>query len=360
MSVKKLHQQGDVRWATRGTILGWDFDKTAGTLNLPPHRLARLYTLLDAIPTSRKRAPFVVWHQLLGEPLSKAAALPGALHSPRLRPQRRPPPRSAEPSHSRQYGFRAIADTLQARPTRFQELIPVGPPVARRACDTCQRGMGEVWFGPGEAPISDLELAGTLAHKHVLTQAVPEHLAERPIWLAGDNRPSLAWATRVGHHQYRTRLPHPPQRFAPVPFLLRTTTRLHLREGQRDGRRCQSMLGLVQQCISHLLRLHLSTDYLLDVVDPGSRDALCGDCALLRRRSTPITLHIAAPPRPLPLLTCGHASVLSMVYAPTCATSPATSCPSCSSSSPNTTAPAALHLVTGPFDLERWRTPSAK
>jgi hypothetical protein len=83
------------------------------------------------------------------------------------------------------------------------------------------RGVGCVWFLPngthivwrssfpaaihdalitdsnpqGTLSISDLELAGTLAHKHVLTQ-VASVADERPIWLAGDNRASLAWATK--------------------------------------------------------------------------------------------------------------------------------------------------------------------
>ena len=56
VSVKKL-RQGDASWATTKTVLGWEFDTAAGTLNLPRHRLAQLYELLDAFPPSRKRAP---------------------------------------------------------------------------------------------------------------------------------------------------------------------------------------------------------------------------------------------------------------------------------------------------------------
>ena len=102
--------------------------------------------------------------------------------------------------------FRAIADTLQARPTRFRELIPVGPPLALGACDASQRGMRGVWFmrdappivwraafplaiqrelitsshHQGTLSISDLELSGTIAHKHILATAVPS-VAERPV-----------------------------------------------------------------------------------------------------------------------------------------------------------------------------------
>lgn len=44
VSVKKLCK-GDACWATRKkTILGWEFDTVAGTMRLPPHRVARLRT----------------------------------------------------------------------------------------------------------------------------------------------------------------------------------------------------------------------------------------------------------------------------------------------------------------------------
>ncbi|KAI2512992.1 hypothetical protein MHU86_1283 [Fragilaria crotonensis] len=41
----------------------------------------------------------------------------------------------------------AIADSLQSGPTRFRELLSVGPHIAHRACDACQHGMG-IWFFP--------------------------------------------------------------------------------------------------------------------------------------------------------------------------------------------------------------------
>jgi hypothetical protein len=44
----------------------WDFDTEAETLSLPPQRLKRLYTLLDAFPPTRRRASISEWHQLLG------------------------------------------------------------------------------------------------------------------------------------------------------------------------------------------------------------------------------------------------------------------------------------------------------
>jgi hypothetical protein len=76
-SVKTL-LQGDAEWLTRKTILGWDVDTLDGTISLPPHRLDRLYELLDTVQPPRKRLPLRQWHQILGELRSMALALPGA------------------------------------------------------------------------------------------------------------------------------------------------------------------------------------------------------------------------------------------------------------------------------------------
>ena len=221
VSVKKL-RQGDACWATQKTILGWDFDADTETLHLPPRRLERLYVLLDAFPPTRRRAPISEWHQLLGELRSMVAAVPGsrglftALQDA-LRKGDRHRFRLNRQVFDSLAEFRAIANSLRDRPTRFREFVPVGKPVATGACDACQRGMGGVWFRPHAPPIvwhsafpltvqqtlvtcdnrtctisiSDLELAGTLAHKQILVQALPT-VSERPIWLGGNNRASLA------------------------------------------------------------------------------------------------------------------------------------------------------------------------
>lgn len=225
VSVKKLGQ-GDACWATRKEVLGWELDTVAGTLCLPQHRLDRLYALLDAFPPTRKRVPIRSWHQLLGELRSMAPALPGArgLFSTLqdvLRQRSRHRLRLTRQVFDSLADFRLIADSLRDRPTRIRELIPVGEPYALGACDASLRGMGGVWFLPqgpvvwrcafppviqralatsdnrlGTLSISDLELAGTLAHKHALTQLDPAAVAERLVWLAGDNRASLSWANK--------------------------------------------------------------------------------------------------------------------------------------------------------------------
>lgn len=388
VSVKKLHQ-GDACWATQKTVLGWDLDTVAGTLRLPPHRLDRLYALLDAFPITRKRAPLSEWHQLLGELRSMAAALPGsrglfsALQDA-LRKGDRSRVRLSRHVFDSLADFRAIADSLRDRPTRFQELVPVGTPIARGACDACQRGMGGVWFLPSKAPIvwrspfplaiqqalvtsqnrqgtlsiSDLELAGTLAHKHALVQIAPLEVAERPIWLAGDNRASLAWArkgsaTTSSARAYLLRLGALHQRhyrYVPQHDFIAGKANVMADDASRRWDLPDSAL------ISHFNSAYpQATSWTLLPPDPGMLSAVIG--ALSRRRSVPINLRIAVTPPPPPGES-GHASAPPPASAPTCKTSLVTPSRSCSFL-PTSIGPAALHLATGPSDLGRWRTPSA-
>ena len=169
-------------------------DTVSGTLlHLPQHCIDCLSTLIDTFLVTRKRAPTSEWHQLLR---SMAAALPGArgLFST-LQDALRRGDRHQVWLNRRVFDSLAhFRDTLRDRPTQFRELVPVGVPVAHGVCVACQRGMGGVCFRRGEAPvvwrfafppairqalvtndnrhstvsISDLELAGTLAHKHAL------------------------------------------------------------------------------------------------------------------------------------------------------------------------------------------------
>ena len=76
-SVKKM-LKGDAFWSTRKRILGWDLNTQAGTLQLPPHRLERLYELLRHLDLPRKRVSVALWHKLLGELRSMSPALPGS------------------------------------------------------------------------------------------------------------------------------------------------------------------------------------------------------------------------------------------------------------------------------------------
>jgi len=76
-SVKKM-RQGDAHWAYRKQMLGWVVDTVRETIELPPHRLTRLYALLDDLQPPRKRMAIAQWHRLLGELRSMALAIPGS------------------------------------------------------------------------------------------------------------------------------------------------------------------------------------------------------------------------------------------------------------------------------------------
>ncbi len=47
-------------------------DTEVQTLNLPLHRFARPYAMLDAFPSTRRPVPISEWHQLLGKLRSRA------------------------------------------------------------------------------------------------------------------------------------------------------------------------------------------------------------------------------------------------------------------------------------------------
>ena len=195
--------QGDASWSTRKRLLDSDLYTEAMTLNLPPHRLERLQEVLFWIQPPRKRLPTKLWHQLLGELRSMSPALvPGTrglfstLQEALSKGDRRRV-RLNRHVHATAADFTHLVQSLADRPTRLQELV-TSAPIAVGACDACQRGMGGarlfpdpalppvIWRSPfpprvssdlvtsthrdGRISISDLELAGIIAHKAVATQ----------------------------------------------------------------------------------------------------------------------------------------------------------------------------------------------
>jgi hypothetical protein len=75
-SLKKM-RTGDATWATRKAILGWMVDTLAITIELPPHRLERLFELLHSVPPKHKRVSTNKWQKMLGELRSMVLAIPG-------------------------------------------------------------------------------------------------------------------------------------------------------------------------------------------------------------------------------------------------------------------------------------------
>jgi hypothetical protein len=260
----------------------------------------------------------------------------------------------------------------------------VGDPAAIGACDACQRGMGGVWFLPDTAPIvwrtefplavqralvtsdhrrgtlsiSDLELAGTIAHKQVLVQAIPA-VAERPIWLAGDNRASLSWATKgsatsTSARAYLLRLNALHQRrhrYVPLHDHIAGKANVMADDASRLWHLSDADL------LTHFCTVYppQATSWKLLTLQADMRLALIG--SLSRRRFIPPTLRIATT-LPLARGRSGADTVTHAASVPISKTLRATRSPF-SSSLHSGTAPAASHPATGPSDLERWRTPYA-
>ncbi|KAI2494663.1 adenylate kinase [Fragilaria crotonensis] len=224
-SIKKM-QQGDACWLPYKRMLGWDIDTRALTLNLPPHRIERLRDVLEWLRPPRKRLSRAKWHRMLGELRSMSPALPGtrglfSTLQDALSRGDHSRVRLTQHVYDTADDFTTLVDSLAERPTRLTELVPTAP-THIGACDACQVGMGGVWlacdertppfvwrqrFAPlvagalitsdnprGSLSISDLELAGMIAHKDAL--ASTHDIRERTIWVASDNRAAVSWSTK--------------------------------------------------------------------------------------------------------------------------------------------------------------------
>ena len=231
VSLKKL-RQGDCSWDTCKTVLGWVIDTVNMTMELPPHRLERLWEILDSIPSSQKRTTARKWHTVLGELRSMSAALPGSRNlfcrlqhalSQRQNKHRISLHRGV---HQALDDFRWLARDLEARPTRLAEVVPLRP-VADGHHDASGAGAGGVWWPGSQAvprqgwsrrkPIlwrlqwpqwvrdrlatwenpngtisnSDLELAGGLLQLECIAQTLD--VRERTVLSRGDNLNTTFW-----------------------------------------------------------------------------------------------------------------------------------------------------------------------
>lgn len=370
-SVKKL-RQGDAHWSTQKTILGWDLDTVQGTLQLPPHRVARLRELLSTVQPPRKRMSLREWHRLLGELRSMSPGLPGSrglfsiLQQALSRGDRH---RVRLNTHVFACidDFTWLTSSLGQRPTRLRELVPVAPSDVG-ACDACRHGMGGVWFDAvaptappivwrqafapavqralitaeqphGSFSISDLELAATIAHTDILAQHRAVH--ERTIWLASDNKSAVSWATKGSATSASARA-----------YLLRLNA-LHQRS-HRYVARTHHIPGTVNAMADDASRLwHLTdsallthfdlhypqhTSWTLQTLTPMMDSALTG--ALFKKRRVPESLSNAVLPR-IPLSASGRPFVPSSASHPAYPIVPGTTSLFCSSL-PTDTAPGRL------------------
>jgi hypothetical protein len=74
--IKKM-LKGDAAWETQKTVLGWMIDTVRMTVELPPHRIERLFELLDTVDPGQKRISVQEWQKLVGELRSMVIAIPG-------------------------------------------------------------------------------------------------------------------------------------------------------------------------------------------------------------------------------------------------------------------------------------------
>ena len=384
-SVKKM-QQGDAHWAYRKRMLGWVIDSISETLELPPHRLERLYALLDELRPPRKRMSITKWHQLLGELRSMSLAIPGStglfsVLQDTLRRGDKYRVRLNRHVYNCASDFRTLADSLSTRPTHFRELVPLSPSDVG-ACDACRLGMGGVWFdalSPHAAPlvwrtpfpdairaslvtadcrhgsvsISDLELAATVAHKAVL--ASTRHVHERTIWLHGDNRAAISWATKGASSTSTARA-----YLLRLNSLLQRTHRYHSRHHYIPG----SLNAMAddasrlwhlsdQALLTHFNRFYPQTaSWQLCHLPPDLTRAVTG--ALSRRRYVPASLRTAAPPRTPPGAS-GRPFAIASATTPDCLQSRIPSL--FSNSLPTAIERASLPPAASLSALARWRTP---
>jgi hypothetical protein len=230
VSMKKL-LKGDCSWSTVKMVLGWIVDTVNMTIQLPPHRVERLWEILNSIPRSQKRTSVKKWYKVLGELRSMSIALPGSRNMfGRLQNALKLDGTSRialnKGVHQALDDFRWIAKDLTDRPTRIQELIPLLPG-AEGDHDASGSGAGGVWFPSdtltprgdwkpqvpvvwriewpdwvrkrlvsaenpdGDITNSDLECAGGLIQLEAIAQTFD--VRERTVVSKGDNLNTTFW-----------------------------------------------------------------------------------------------------------------------------------------------------------------------
>lgn len=386
-SVKKM-LKGDACWDTKKRILGWDLDTVAQTLHLPDHRLERLHVLLDSISPPHKRVAVKRWHQLLGELRSMSPALPGArglfsILQESLRKSDRHRVRITKAVWDMAADFRAIAQSLQTRPTRLQELVP-STPAYIGASDACIQGMGGVWFDAtadehsppllwrapflpaiqgalvtsdnpnGTISISDLELTAMIAHKEVLATSRP--IAERTIWMATDNRAALSWshkgsATSTAARAYLLRLNSLHQRqHRYVPLHNHIAGKANAMADDASRRWDLSTADLLSHFNSQFPQAY---PWQLCQLPHATNSALTG--ALFCKRQTRAFPDNVSPPLTPP----GDYGQRSAIRSASILTASHATPSRFSSSLHSGSAMAASRPAVGPCDLARWKMPSA-
>ena len=388
-SVKKL-KQGDGAWTTRKVILGWIIDTIQRSVELPPHRLARFFELLDSIPSHQRRTSRKKWQQLLGEFRSMVLAIPGGrgmlsqlqatlTYSANARPSDRLTLSRAV--HDQLSDLRNLAEDVGSRPTRWGELVD-SDPAFLGAMDASADGMGGVWldtqqkrpplmwrqkFPPevtkavvswanpsGTLTNSDLEQTGLVCHPDILAQQ--HDLRERTICALSDNTAAVSRESRGS-----TSTDSPSAYLCRLAALHQRAYRYRLRSAHIPG-----SLNVMADILS--CRWELPDSQLLDLFNSAFPQALpwqhchlrpkmnsCVTQALWKQRCTPDFLADATLP-PLPTWTSSRSSVNNLAWKPT---SPRMKIQSLGSkSSLSEYATAGFQPAANLYDLGQWQTPS--
>jgi hypothetical protein len=242
-SIKKF-LKGNGTWSTKKRMLGWDIDTVAKTIRLPPHRVERLFEILDSIKPYHRTVSTKQWHKVLGELRSMTLAIPGSkglfsILQEAFRHEENERLQLSPAVHGILRDFRKLALDLSRRPTRIAELVP-SEPVVLGACDAAGVGMGGVFFVPdaqtgtviphlwretfpsdiqaelvsfdnphGSINNSELELAGNIAQHAIVADTAD--VRERTISTLSDNTASVYWlrkgsTTTTGPPAYLLRL----------------------------------------------------------------------------------------------------------------------------------------------------------
>jgi hypothetical protein len=226
ISVKKL-RKGDARWSTTKQMLGWLINTVQSTITLPPHRIERLFAILNSIKPEQRRMSVQKWQQMLGELRAMALAIPGARGifshlQAALQARSVTQGRIRVSSHVRATlaDFQWLANSLQDRPTRLQELV-AQPPCLYGTTDASGQGMGGIILPPSTQPTvpplvwrsrfpntvqkmlvsttnphgtitnSDLELAATVIQHDAICHMYD--VREQTIHTGTDNQATQAW-----------------------------------------------------------------------------------------------------------------------------------------------------------------------
>jgi hypothetical protein len=141
--------------ASRKTVLGWVLDTVDKTIQLPPHRIDRLHSILVGIHGTQRPTSTRKWQQVVGEVRSMALAVPGARglfcslqEALRHKTNDGARVRLGRYVHSFLDDFHWLANGLASRPISMLEVVPSHSPETQGAYDASGKEMGGVHFVP--------------------------------------------------------------------------------------------------------------------------------------------------------------------------------------------------------------------